>query len=205
MRWTFKKFLIKALLAIATLYLSANWYHNYKEDNKKVEVIEHKSDISNAKYIIDEDIILGKLKAKSQIVSLEQSFTKKSSSVDDAWYGDRHTEMKLKGEYKLGLNTEDIEVRHIDSANKIVYIKLPDPVLISLQLPFDDIQFDKTQGFLRLALNEDEQKQFYKSVEKEIRREIKADKEIHKQAGLNNQEVVRGLLESVGIENVIFD
>ena len=203
MLWTFRKYLIKALLIVAALFIAISLYTN-KGQSKEVEVIEHKSEISKAENIIDEDMILGKLKAKSQIVSLEQSFTKKSSSVDDAWYGDRHTEMKLKGEYKLGLNTKDIEVRHIDSANKIVYIMLPDPVLISLELPFDDIEFDKTQGFLRLALDEDEQKQFYKSVEKEILKEIKADEDIHMQADLNNQEVVRGLLESAGIENVIF-
>lgn len=205
MRWTFKKFLIKAMLVILSLYLSANIYHNYKQSKIKAEVIQPTEQISSQKYIISEELIMGKLKAKSQIVSIEQSFNSKSTLVDDNWLGERETELKVKGNYKMGLNTNEIEVKHVDNTSGVVYIKLPDPVIISLQLPYDDIGIDKTKGFLRLSMNEDEEKNFYKSVEKEIRNKLNKDKEIHKQAVLHNHEVVKGLLNSVGVNEVIFE
>lgn len=204
MFWTFRKHLIKALLIVAALFIAISLFTN-KGQNKEVEVIEKAEQVSSKKhFVISEEMIMGKLKAKSQIVSMEQPIKKKDTDVDDGFFGNRYTELKVKGNYKMGLNTSDIKVNHIDNATGNVYISLGKPALISLDLPYDLLKFKKT-GWSRLSMNEDEQKNFYKSVKKEIRSEIVNDKEILRQADLYNQDVVRGLLDNVGINNIIFE
>jgi CYTH domain-containing protein len=146
------------------------------------------------------------LKSKSQIVSLQQDINKKDTYVDDGWTGERKTQLTVHGTYHMGLNTKDIEIKHIDSQNGIVYIKLPKPILINLDLPYDQIHFEKKQGFLRLAMDEKEEKTFYKAVEKNIERELMKDKELMKVADLNNKDVVMGLLKMLPeIKSVIFE
>lgn len=204
MLWTFKKHLIKALLIVAALFIAISLYTN-KGQNREVEVIEKTEQLSSTKhYVISEEMIMGKLKAKSQIVSMEQHIKKKDTDVDDSWLGERKTELKVKGVYQMGLNTHDIKVKHIDNTSGIVYLSLGKPTLISLDLPYDLLKFKKT-GWSRLAMNEDEQKNLYKSVKKEIRADIMSDKEILRQADLYNQDVVRGLLDNMGIQNIIFE
>lgn len=204
MFWTFRKHLIKALLIVAALFLALTLYTN-KGQNREVEIIEKTEQLSSTKhYVISEEMIMGKLKAKSQIVSMEQPINKKDTDVDDGLFGNRYTELNVKGSFKMGLNTSDIRVNHIDNTTGNVYISLGKPALISLNLPYDQLTFKKT-GWSRLAMNEDEQKNFYKSVEKKIRADLMSDKEIHRQADLYNQDVVRGLLDNVGINNIIFE
>ncbi|MNG32032.1 hypothetical protein D3C84_1179480 [compost metagenome] len=54
-------------------------------------------------------------------------------------------------------------------------------------------------------MNEDEEKTFYRSVEKSIEKELTNDKEILQQANLNNQRVVKELLSGLpGINSIIF-
>jgi hypothetical protein len=106
----------------------------------------------------------------------------------------------------MGLNTKDIEIKHIDSQNGIVYIKLPKPILINLDLPYDQIHFEKKQGFLRLAMDEKEEKTFYKAVEKNIEYELMKDKEIIKVADSMNKDAVMNILNMLpDIKNVVFE
>jgi hypothetical protein len=171
-----------------------------------IKIIKQHEQITESKYIISEEAIMSKLKSKSQIVSLQQDINKKDTYVDDGWTGERKTQLTVHGTYHMGLNTKDIEIKHIDSQNGIVYIKLPKPILINLDLPYDQIHFEKKQGFLRLAMDEKEEKTFYKAVEKNIERELMKDKELMKVADLNNKDVVMGLLKMLPeIKSVIFE
>ncbi|AZV43604.1 hypothetical protein BAOM_2995 [Peribacillus asahii] len=205
MLWTFKKFLIKALLVVAALFLAFNVLNLHKENQNKVEVIKQTEEVKSSTYIIDKEMVLGKLKMNPQIVSLEQKFSDKDTQVDDSWLGERHVELKVKGKFKLGINTSEIELKHIDLTNRIVYLKLGKPTLISLELPYNQVKFEKTQGFFRLALDEKERENFYIATEKSIRNEILHNKEIMKQANLFNQAVISGLLKEMGVKSVIFE
>jgi hypothetical protein len=170
-----------------------------------IRIIQQHEQIADSKYIISEEAIMSKLKAKSQVVSMERTINKKDTFVDDNLLGERKTELTVKGTYKFGLNTNDIQVQHIDNQNGIVYIKLGKPVLISLDIPYDQIQFDKTQGFFRLAMDEKEEKQFYKAVHKNIESELSKDKEILKTADLMNKDVVENILKLIpNIKNIVF-
>jgi hypothetical protein len=205
LKWTFKKYLIKALLAIAALFIAINTYKAVMKPIQLVKIIQHHEQIADSKYIISEEMVMSKLKVKSQIVSMEQTLEKTDTFVDDGLLGERHTELTVNGTYKMGLNTKDIQVQHIDNQNGIVYIKLGKPVLISLDIPYDQIQFDKTQGFFRLAMDEKEEKQFYKAVHKNIETELTKDKEILKTADLMNKDVVENILKLIPeIKSIVF-
>ncbi|GLI82544.1 hypothetical protein ANABIO32_02310 [Rossellomorea marisflavi] len=137
---------------------------------------------------------------------MEQDFIKLYTDVDKGFLGDRYTELTVKGKYILGLETKDIEVKHVDEEQGIVYLKLGKPTLISLEIPYDQVEFDKTKGWLRLAANEDEEVKFYKSVVKDIKKRILSDEEVIKQAELHNKQVVEDLLEMTpGVKSVIFE
>jgi hypothetical protein len=206
LKWKFKQFLLKALITLAALFIAINTYKAVMKPIQPIKIIQQHEQIADSKYIISEDLILSKLKSKSQIVSLQQTLHKKDTFVDDNLLGERKTELTVNGTYKMGLNTKDIEIRHIDSENGIIYIKLGSPVLISLDIPYDKVEFDKTQGWLRLAMDEEEQKNFYKSVDKNIEKELINDKELLKVADSMNRDVIMDLLNGLPeIKNVVFE
>jgi hypothetical protein len=206
LKWTFKKHLIKALLTIAVLFIAINTYKAVTKPIEQIRIVQQHEQIANSEYIISEEAVMSKLKAKSQIVSLQQELTKTDTFVDDSLLGQRKTELNVKGKYIFGLNTKDIEIQHIDNNTGTVYIKLGTPVLISLDIPFDQIQFDKTQGWFRLSMSDEEEKKFYKAVVKNIETELMKDKEVLKTADLMNKNVVENILKIIpDIKNVVFN
>lgn len=207
MKIKFKMLLLKIVISILALYLAINlakpYIHNQQEPIRIIE--PQTTQIASSKYIISEQMIMSKLKTKSQIVSMQQNFNKKFTEVDNGLLGERETELSLNGSFKMGLNVKGIIIKHIDNENGIVHIKLPKPALISLELPYDQLQFDKTKGFMRLAMSEEEEKNFYKATKKEIEKELMNNSEIRKQANLYNQEVIKGLLMKIdGVNSIVF-
>jgi hypothetical protein len=66
LKWTFKKYLIKALLAIAALFIAINTYKAVMKPIQLVKIIQHHEQIADSKYIISEEMVMSKLKVKSQ-------------------------------------------------------------------------------------------------------------------------------------------
>ena len=103
----------------------------------------------------------------------------------------------------MGMEIEDIEVVYIEG--ETVHIELPETKLISLEISYDQVDFDKVKGKLRRSMSEDEKKQFYKVAEKNIRKEISSDKEIQNQANLHNKQVIENVIkELAGVKYVVF-
>jgi hypothetical protein len=198
-----KYLIILSLLAIL-LVIMFNMWNNYKQ-NVMVKVIRYGSQLKETdEYIITEKMVLSSLKMKSQIVSLEEELHKKQTMVDSSLFGERKTRIVVDGNFKMGLNTEDIKVIGFDSKELSVTLDLPEPVIISLEIPFDKISFSKEQGFWRASMNDEEEKDFYKTTKTIIEKELMKDKDLLKQANLCNQEVIRELIVSVGIQHVYF-
>lgn len=212
MKWTFKKFLLKAMLALLILYSSANWYHNFMSKNEEPRNLQKVEEVKSAKvaeYIITEKMILGKLTEKLEEVSLEGKLDDKKNKyikVEDGFFGERKTRLKYKGSYKMGLDKQAVEVKHIDQLNGIVYLKMPKPILISLELPFNQIDFKKVKGKLRFSMNDEEEKQYYKVVEKDIRKQLMSNKELMRQVDLyNKMHTIESLKDMAGIKSIIFE
>jgi hypothetical protein len=204
MKWFTKKFLLIAFIGILAVNIALTVKANFNQ-NQQPRIIQQMEPQGKHEYIISEKLIKSKLQMKSQIVSLKQNFDKKDTYVDSSFLGERDTQLTVHGTYQFGLNTKDIRVEHIDNSNGIVYIHMGSPVLINLDIPFDSIKFDKTKGFLRLAMSEQEQKKFYKATEKQIERDLLHDKELQKQADIFNQQNVKDILKLVpGVKDVVF-
>ena len=58
MKWQFKKFLIKALLGILTLYAAINIYQTVVKPEQPITIIKPNQQVADSKYIISEDTIL---------------------------------------------------------------------------------------------------------------------------------------------------
>lgn len=202
----FYKFLLKCMIAILSLFLLFNTVRGVMQPEQPIQIVKQHKQTADEHFIISETMIYGKLQSKAQLVSMEQEISKTYTDVDDGLTGDRHTTLSVEGKYIMGLETRDIEVRHIDNENGIVYIKLGEPTLISLELPYDQIEFDKSQGFFRLAMDEDEEKKFYKAAVKNVENEILKNKETMKQADLHNKDVVEDILSMIpNVKSVVFE
>ena len=154
---------------------------------------------------VTEELVLGKLTSQSELVSFEQPIHEKAIHKDDNWLGERHTEIVVSGTYKMGMDISEVKLKHVDSVNGFIYIELPEPKLISLEIPYDKVYIHKEKGALRKKMSESEQKELYKIVEDDIRKQIKKDKEIKKQANTFNELALRNfLLEIGGVKEVIF-
>ncbi|MGD6876942.1 DUF4230 domain-containing protein [Bacillus infantis] len=206
MKFTYLKFLLKSLIIAAAIFIALNTVKGYTSQSVHPVKIVPKEELNETHYIINEQMILSKLQSKSEIVSMQQSIDQTYTDIDKGWSGNRHTEIHIKGTYKMGLDTSSIKINYIDNETGIVYLSLGKPKLVSLGIPFSGITFDKSQGFFRMAMNEQEEKQFYKAVEKNVRDELMSNKEILKQAELFNQEHVRELLSMLPmIKSVVFE
>ncbi|WP_442636505.1 DUF4230 domain-containing protein [Rossellomorea marisflavi] len=199
------KFLLRALILIAALFIAINAIRG-NSNQEPTKIVKQHEEVKEDHYIITKELIISKLTSRSQLVSMEQDFIKLYTDVDKGFFGQRYTELTVKGKYILGLETKDIEIKHVDEEQGIVYLKLGKPTLISLEIPYDQVEFDKTKGWFRLAANEDEETKFYKSVVKDIKKRILSDEEVIKQAELHNKQVVEDLLKmSPGVKSVIFE
>jgi hypothetical protein len=202
----FYEFLLKAALLILALFIAFNTIRGVTQPEQPIQIVKQHKQITDEHYIISEEMIMGKLQSKAQLVSMEQSISKTYTDVDDSLLGERHTEMSLEGSYKMGLETKDIRINHIDNETGVIYIELPDPTLISMEIPFNKVDIEKTSGWLRLSQDEEEQKKFYKSSVKDLENEILSNKEILKQVDLHNRNVVEDLVKMVsGVKSVVFE
>lgn len=206
--WKIKRILLKVAITLLSLIMLTVAVKSFYNPQPAIKIYQAHEQISNTEteYIVSKEMIMNKLKSKSQIVSMQQNLNKTDTLVDENWLGERQTELTIKGTYKMGIETKDIHINHIDTSTGIVYLKLPQPILISLEIPFDQIQFDKTQGFFRLSANVDEQKTFYKAVHKNIEKELLADKEVLKLADSYNRDAVEDILRLIpNVKAIIFE
>lgn len=203
----FVKYLIIGFIAIISFHIAQDVYTSKTHPKEPVRYEEgYSGEIHESEYIISEAMLLSKLQAKSEIVSFQEDIQKSETHVDESFFGDRHTEIEVSGTYKMGLSTEDIKVKHIDSANRTVFIELPDPIIVSLDLPYDQVNFDKSKGWLRMAMSEEEENNYYKSVKKQIREDLLSNEDILRKARLHNEDVVKGLITSLtDIKTVVFE
>lgn len=207
MKLQLKMALIATFIGILLLNIALTYKANFAPQEAYKIVKQEQTQISSSEYIISEELVMSKLQSKSQIVSLQQELNTKETMVDENWAGlERHTELSINGTYKMGLETKDIIIKHIDQGTGTVFIRLPEPVLINLNVPYDQIEFDKSKGFLRLAMDEAEEKKFYKASVKQIEKELIEDKELMKLANTYNQQVIKDILMLIPeINQIVFE
>ena len=193
------------IVLVSIIVISVVAYNPASKQEQSTPVVNVRAKSEANHKILTEEMVVKKLKSKSELVSMEQKFDESATDIDRGFFGTRETSLKLEGKYKLGVKTKDIDVRHV-SADGTVYLKLPKPSIISLEIPYYNIDFEKESGLLRGKMSKEEEDKFYKDVEKHIRNTVKGDKGIMETANLHNEQAVKNLLiDLAGLKYIVFE
>ncbi|MRX54673.1 DUF4230 domain-containing protein [Bacillus idriensis] len=153
-------------------------------------------------HYVDRAAVLSALANESQIVGLSGHAEKWVQSRDNKWYGDREYEMTIAGDFKMGVDSEDIE---ITTRGNTIIVRFPQPKLISADFPFDKAAISKDVGFVRKDFDEDELRKLYGKARKAAIADIKADVKAKDRAEKAVEHAIEELLETVPYaEDVIF-
>ena len=145
-----------ALSAITAVSLYAYVGGGYHESSPPTQTLKPVT-ATDAHYI-DRDALITALTDTPELVGLTGTATKTVVYEDSKWFGDKAYELTVKGTFKIGVETEDIEVT---TAGNVVTIRFPQPQLLATDFPFDIADIRKDVGLLRDNLNEAELQALY--------------------------------------------
>ncbi|WP_162927803.1 DUF4230 domain-containing protein [Bacillus sp. Y1] len=151
---------------------------------------------------IDEQAIISALNTRSQIVGLTGNVSKSVTVSDDAWYGDKTIELAATGTFKLGVQTNDIE---ITTKGNTVTVRFPHPKVISVDMPFDQATISKDVGMLRKELTDAELQSLYGKAREGAIDDIKRNRQAFDKAEDSVERTIERLIAPVpGVEDVEF-
>ncbi|MFU8688453.1 DUF4230 domain-containing protein [Rossellomorea sp. FS2] len=156
-----------------------------------------------AKQLVDKDAIIDALTETPELVGLTGDISKTVRLTDDKWFGDKTYELTLEGTFKLGVATDDVS---ITTQGNTVIVRLPQPRIIAVDLPFDKAAISKDVGLLRQDLSESELQALYKVA----REQAVADVKVNAKAREEAEEAVENALEELigrlpAVESVEFE
>lgn len=178
---------------LLTILLLSLYYIN--ENNRTQD--EETNTTVNTEEVVDQQLVIETLKSNYQIVGLEGDVNKAYSHTSNKWYGDKTITLDITGTFKMGYNLSDVTFTIKDN---IITIKAPEVVLISFDLPYDEIEINKTVGLVRKDYSEEDIQLFYKEAKESAKAELFADEEVMNKAKLESQKAIKQLL--LPIKNV---
>lgn len=153
--------------------------------------------------LIDRDAVISSLRETPQMVGMTGDVEKSITFIDDKWFGDRSYTMTLHGEFKLGIDTKDIE---ITTEGNTVNVKFPQPKLISVDLPFDKAEIAEDISWLRSDLADAEVQSLYSQARESAIEEIKVNFKAREIAEEALEDTIEGIIEQLpNVERVEFN
>jgi hypothetical protein len=154
------------------------------------------------KHYVDRAAVLNALSETPQLVGLTGNVAKTITYSDDKWFGDKTYELTLNGEFKLGVETKDID---ITTRGNTVSVRFPQPKILAVDLPFDKAKISKNVGLLRGELDESELQALYAEARKDAVNDIKVNVRAREKAEAAVEHALENLIEKVPyVEDVIF-
>lgn len=153
--------------------------------------------------VIDKEAIISKLKMENTLVSLSGNIEKTFGYKDKLYQskfkwldapGQKKFEMTLHGNFKMGVNLNDIKPEHVFVKEETVKLIIPEPHLISLELPYDLIDINKEVGMLRRDFKETEKQEIYKIAKSKIHKHLIENENYLGEAKANAMENIKNLL-----------
>jgi hypothetical protein len=151
----------KAIITVAAttvILTSALTYHKYTAT--PTPVVEYNS-------------VVRALNSETQFVGLSGKIEKRVRSVDDKWYGDRTYDLTVRGDFKLGVDTKDIEV---STKGNTVTVRFPHAKVISASIPFDKAIINENVGVMRKDFTTAESQAIFGKARKAAVKEVGSDK-----------------------------
>lgn len=153
--------------------------------------------------VLHHETIIESLTKSSELVSLTGKAKKTVDYTDRSWLGDSRITLTTQGKFRMGIDTSKIEVT---THGNVVKVRLPEPELIALEMPYHKMDIEKDSGLFRKDLPEETAQALYKKAEKQLRKDIANDRQAHEKAEDNAEEVVRGMLLKInGVEAITFE
>jgi Protein of unknown function (DUF4230) len=170
--------------------------------DKPTELVTPKLTPVEAKHYVDRAAIIDALSETPQLVGLTGDVTKTITYSDDKWFGDKTYKLTLYGEFKLGVETKDID---ITTRGNTVVVRFPQPKILAVDLPFDKAKISKNVGLLRGELDESDLQALYAEARKDAVHDIKVNIRAREKAEAAVEHALEDLIEQVPhVENVIF-
>ncbi|AXN39827.1 DUF4230 domain-containing protein [Peribacillus butanolivorans] len=156
-----------------------------------------------APIVLHEATVIHALAAKARIVAPTGKIAKTSTEGDSNFWGHRDYVMTVKGDYILGIDTQDIDV---SVSGNTIKVRMPQPKIVSLNLPYDQMTITEDKSPLRRELPEKELKALYTEATAEVRKDIAKDDVAQAKAERQMEQAVSGLLLKInGVESVQFE
>lgn len=153
--------------------------------------------------VLHHETIIESLTKSSELVSLTGKAKKTVDYTDSSWLGDSRITLTTQGKFRMGIDTSKIEVT---THGNVVKVRLPEPELIALEMPYHKMDVEKDSGLFRKDLPEETAQALYKKAEKQLRKDIANDRQAHEKAEDNAEKVVRGMLLKInGVEAITFE
>lgn len=157
--------------------------------------------VVDAKHYVDRQAVINALSTESQIVGLSGRIEKSVTLSDDKWYGAKTYDLTLAGEFKLGVDTDKVE---ITTKGNTVVVRFPHPKIISVDMPFDNAVISKDVGWARKDIDESELQGLYGKARSAAIDEINANEEAMNKAADSVEDTLEDIIEAVPyVENVM--
>ena len=192
------KYTKMALVSVifATGFGVATHYLQSEEALKLTPIEENIPDAS----VISREAIIRTLSNEGQIIGLTGDIDKRAKIVDDKWYGDRTFDIAILGEFKIGIDTADIEV---NTSGNTVTVHFPQPEILTVTTNYDESIINEKSTGLRKDFTTEEQQAIFKQTREEAIEEIKSNEYFEERATDSIGEILRGLIEQIpGVEGV---
>lgn len=153
--------------------------------------------------VLHEETVISALQSKARFVAPTGKVEKTVVHRDKTWLGEREYAMTVKGEFTLGVDTKDIA---ISVEGNTIKVRIPQPKIVSLDLPYDRMTIAEDKSLLRKELPAEELKAMYSDVEKEVREDIAEDDVVQATAETQMERAVQQLLVRInGVQQIIFE
>jgi hypothetical protein len=153
--------------------------------------------------LVDREAIINALRSEAQIVGLSGEVDKAVRYSDANWLGAREVTMRLTGTFKLGVNIADIRSDRIfvsasdNGDHNVVTIVMPKPVLIALDLPYDQMRIDEDKSILRRHFSDEQLRELYVEARGLVIGELSTDEATQRKAQELTQQAIEQLLRVI--------
>jgi len=162
--------------------------------------------------IIDKKMIVQALTQKGQLVGLEGSIIKTVIYQDQTLNTDfsfinemskRTFMIDAKVNFKMGYNLNEIKSEQVSVMNDAIRIITPQPILVSMDIPYDEMEISDKHGILCSSLTDKEKQQIYTKLRDTVKNELLTDPSIKAKANQQTQEQLKLLLANLSSDRKI--
>ncbi|OPH61852.1 hypothetical protein BC351_01010 [Paenibacillus ferrarius] len=158
--------------------------------------------------VIDKNVVIKAIHSKSELVGLDthglktyivsDSFFQNHGSIKD-YLGNRTLEIIAQTYFKTGIDLSSIHNEDVVVYGQTLFLKLSKSQMqmISLDIPFDQIQFNTKLGLFRSNFSLEDKQFLYSELRKSVENEIMNNEIIRENTYKNVSDTLRNLLEKI--------